>query len=190
MEIARVQQAERMELLAVLPPDPFYEYLLRYSPTAQRLRDQTHGLILSPDQFRGLFSAVDPIVTQPDFYYQGNEAALTQRQQTLQAQYDRALRDAIGDENYNTLQLNQDPLYLSASAAAQQASLPSAAVAPLYEINRATQAELNRVRNDSTLTDSEKIDALASTRAEEQKSVEQLLGPDAFKRWLATQTKP
>ena len=60
----------------------------------------------------------------------------------------------------------------------------------LYEINRATQAELDRIRNDATLSSDDKISALDSTRAEEQKAVLQLLGPEAFKNWLKTQGLP
>ena len=60
-------------------------------------------------------------------------------------------------------------------------------LAKLYEINRATQAELERIRNDATLSSDEKIEALATTRTEQQKAIQQLLGPEAFPRWLQTQ---
>jgi hypothetical protein len=74
--------------------------------------------------------------------------------------------------------------------AAQQSGIPAQAIMPLYEINRATQTELDRIRSDPALEDDDKIDALANTRAEAQKAIEQLLGPAAFARWLQTQTKP
>ncbi|MGD1086555.1 MAG: hypothetical protein ABSA47_17600 [Verrucomicrobiota bacterium] len=190
MEMARIWQNERLELAALLPPAPLSEYLLRYSPTSQRIRDQTRGFNLSPDQFQSLFAAVDPIVMDPDFYYQGGNAESRQRQQALQAQYQADLKLALGDAAYASLQLNQDPLYASARDAALQAGIPAQAVLPLYEINRATQTELNRIRADPTMSDEDKIDALANTRAEAQKSIEQLIGADAFQRWLQTQTKP
>jgi hypothetical protein len=189
-EMARVWQDERLELAALLPPGPLNEYLLRYSPTAQRLRDQTRGFNLSPDQFESLFEAADPILMQPDFYYQGADADARKRQQALEAQYQAELKAALGDAAYASLQLSQDPLYLSALDAARQSGVPAQAVMPLYEINRATQTELNRIRADPTLADEDKIDALANTRAEAQKSIEQLIGPQAFQRWLQTQTKP
>ena len=61
-------------------------------------------------------------------------------------------------------------------------------VPQLYEINRATQAEMNRIRSDPTLTDDEKIEALADAQTEREKAVAQLVGPEAFKRWLQAQT--
>jgi hypothetical protein len=133
---------------------------------------------------------MDPILIQPDFYYQGNDPEWRQRQQSLQGQYEAVLKQALGDQTYASLQLSQDPLYLSAMDAAQQSGIPAQAIMPLYEINRATQTELDRIRSDPALEDDDKIDALANTRAEAQKAIEQLLGPAAFARWLQTQTKP
>jgi hypothetical protein len=190
MDTARIWQDERMELAALLGPDQLSEYLWRYSPTAHRLREQTRGLSLSPEQFQSLFAAMDPILIQPDFYYQGNDPEWRQRQQSLQGQYEAVLKQALGDQTYASLQLSQDPLYLSAMDAAQQSGIPAQAIMPLYEINRATQTELDRIRSDPALEDDDKIDALANTRAEAQKAIEQLLGPAAFARWLQTQTKP
>ena len=115
MDTARIWQNERLELAALLPPDVLNEYLLRYSPTARRLRDATRGLALSPEQFQSLFAEIDPIVTQPDFYYQGTEPESRQRQQALQGQYDEALKQGLGAQNYASLQLSQDPLYLAFS---------------------------------------------------------------------------
>ena len=58
---------------------------------------------------------------------------------------------------------------------------------PIYQINRATQVELDRIRQDDTLSNDEKIQALAQTRVQEEQTLEQLLGPDAFQRWLQIQ---
>jgi hypothetical protein len=137
-----------------------------------------------------LFAAVDPILLQPDFYYQGSDTDAQTRQRALQAQYDAALQQALGSETFRALRLNQDPLYASTAAAAQQTGISAQNTAKLYEINRATQTELDRIRNDTTLSPDEKIDALAETRTEQQKAIEQMLGPEAFQRWLQTQNRP
>jgi hypothetical protein len=179
-----------LELAALLSPDALNEYLLRYSPTAKRLRDETRGVSLSPEQFQGLFADIDPIVTQPDFYYEGRETEWLERQQALQGQYEAILKQELGTQIYADLRLAKNPLYISARDAAQQSGAPAQAIMPLYEINVATQTELNRIRDDTTLEENDKIDAMANARAEAQKSIEQLLGPEAFGRWLQTQTKP
>jgi hypothetical protein len=187
MDAARIWQNERLELAALLPSEALTEYLLRYSPTAKRLRDETRGVSLYPDQFQNLFGGIDPIVSLPEFYYEGHDAELMRRQQELQGQYEVVLQQGLGAPAYMALKLAKDPLYIAAREAAQQAAVPDQATKPLYEINVVTQTELNRIRNDTTLVGDDKIDALANARAEAQKAIEQLLGPDGFARWLATQ---
>jgi len=137
-----------------------------------------------------LWEAIDPIAEQPDFYYRGNDADYLARQRGLQGQYEAALQLALGSETYHTLRLGQDPLYVSSATAAQQAGISAANAAKLYEINRVTEAELNRIRNDATLSSDDKITALDNVRLEEQEAVQQLLGPEAYKKWLKTRSLP
>jgi len=190
MEAARIRSAERLALGAVLPEAALREYLLRYSQNAARLRELTRGVTLSPEQFAGLFDAADPIASLPEFYYQGTDAQMQQRQRDLQTRYDAALRQWIGDEAFAALQMSLDPLYVAAREAAQQSGAPDKAIGPLYQINRATQTELNRIRADPALGNEERIKALEETRVEEQKAIELLLGPTVFQRWLQTQVRP
>jgi hypothetical protein len=189
-DATRAWQNERPKLLLLLTPLALNEYLLRYSPNAAQLRADTRGVNFSPEQFQNLFAAIDPITLQPDFYYRGDDSDLLARQRALQGQYEAALQQGLGSETYHALRLNQDPLYVSATAAAQQAGIAAPDAAKLYQINRATEAELNRIRNDATLSPDDKIDALAATRTEQQKAIQQLLGAKAFERWLKTQTSP
>jgi DNA-binding TFAR19-related protein (PDSD5 family) len=57
----------------------------------------------------------------------------------------------------------------------------------MYQIDRATQSEMDRIRKDDTLSTDEKVEALAQTQMQEQQTLEQLLGPEAFERWLQAQ---
>ena len=189
-DAARAYQSERASLRAWLTPVALNEYLLRYSYSAAQLRADTRGVNYSPEQFQALFAAIDPIVLQPEFYYRGSDPGLTASQRALQTQYDAALQQALGADTYRSLRLNQDPLYTSTTAAAQQAGIPAQAVTKLYEISRATEAELNRIRNDATLSSDDKITALDNVRLEEQAAVQQLLGPEAYKKWLKTRSLP
>jgi DNA-binding TFAR19-related protein (PDSD5 family) len=161
--------------------------VLRYSPAAQQLREEMRGMDLSPDQFRDLFNAVGSIIGQPVYFYTGDDPQLLKQQQQLQAQSQALMKTVLGEQVYAAFQLNQDPVYRSSKATIQQVGAPVADITPLYEINRATQAELNRIRNDDTLSNDEKVEALAQTQVQQQQSVQQLLGPEAFQRWLQAQ---
>jgi DNA-binding TFAR19-related protein (PDSD5 family) len=70
---------------------------------------------------------------------------------------------------------------------AGQLNLPASVVMSIYQVNRATQAELDRIRKDETLSSDEKVAALSQTQVQSQQTLEQLLGPEAFERWLRSQ---
>jgi hypothetical protein len=188
MEIVRLREQPFLELGTILSPAQYEEFLLRYSPAAQQLREQMRGMNLSSEQFRDLFNAVGSILGQPVYFYNGTNPQLLLQQHQLQTQADALMRGSLGATVYAAYQLNLDPLYRASRATVQKVGAPATAITPLYEINRATQAEMDRIRKDDTLSNDEKVEALAQTQVQQQQSLEQLLGPDAFQRWLQSQS--
>jgi hypothetical protein len=185
MEMVRLREEPLAQLAAVLTPEQYEEYALRYSPSAEQLRGQMSTANLSSDQFREVFNAINSINGQPIFYYNGSDPQLLAAQKQLQAQSDAIIKETLGDSFYAAYQLNQDPLYRASLATAQQLGVPATSIMPIYEINRATQSELDRIRKDTTMTPDEKVEAIAQTQVEQQQSIGQILGPDAFERWLS-----
>ncbi len=185
VQMVRLREEPLTALASVMEPAAYDEFLLRYSPAAQQLRDMMKNMSLTPDLFSALFSALSGIIGQPIFFYSGSDPSLVKQQQQLATQSDAIIKTILG-EAYGTYQLNQDPVYQSTQALAQQLSLPAKMIVPLYQISRAAQAEMDRIRADDTLSSDEKIQALSQTRVEEEQTVEQLLGPDAFERWLGS----
>lgn len=187
-ELVRLREAPFPQLLTLLNPQQLDEFVLRYSPAAQQLREQMRGMNLTQDQFKELFNAVGSVLGQPVYYYTGSDPDVLKQQQDLQAQVDSLIKTVLGQDVYNNYQLGQDPLYRNSKSTAQELGLATASVMPFYEINRATAAELSRISNDSSLSDDEKIQALAQTRVEQQQSLEQLIGTDAFEKYLMLTT--
>jgi hypothetical protein len=186
MEIVRLREEPVMQLVTVLNPVQYEEFALRYSPSAQQLREQMRSIDLTQEQFRDLFTAVSSINGQPVFYYAGRDPLLLRQQQQLRAQCDAIIKATLGEQIYAAYQLNQDPLYRSSKDLAAQLGVPDTSVTPIYEINRATQSELDRIRKDSNMSSDEKVEAMSQAQVEQQQSLEQILGPEAFQRWLQT----
>jgi hypothetical protein len=189
MQMVRLREEPLVLLASELGPEAYDEFVLRYSPAAQQLREMMRTLELTPEQFRDLFSALSSIIGQPVYFYAGSDPALLKQQQQLVTQSDALIKATLGAPVYAGYQLNQDPLYRSSETMAQQLNLPDSVVQPIYQINRATQAEMDRIRKDDTLSNDEKIEALSQTQVEEQQSLQQLLGPEAFQRWLQGQVQ-
>ncbi len=184
MELTRMRQESRGELAKVLNPAQMEEFLLRYSSTAFQMRTELRGLDFTPDEFRNFFKARDPIDQQTDINYNGTDPEKLRRKKELETQRDTAVQQALGKERYGSYKLYQDPLFQQSRATAEQMGASAELVLPIYQINQLTESERQRIRNDTTLSNDEKVDAIASAQAEQQKSLEKILGPEVLQRYL------
>jgi hypothetical protein len=185
---ARWRQQTRDELARVLTPEQLEEYLLRWSFNAGTLRRQTAGLDLGPEEFRALFRATDPLQQQLQLLADDESAA--PRRAELQKQLEAALRQTLGPERFEQFKLQQDPLYLSTLAVAQQLKLPPENVRPLYEITRLTDEEIRRLRANTNLTTAEQEAALADLLRDQADTLRTLLGEDGYRKFKDAKEPP
>ena len=89
-----------MPLASVLGPEAYEEFVLRYSPAAQQLRELMRTMDLVPDQFRDLYAALSGIIGQPVYFYTGADPALLKQQQQLATQSDAVIKTTLGAALY------------------------------------------------------------------------------------------
>ena len=166
----------RQQLAAILSPLQLEEFLLRYSENAVQLRRELTGLSLTPDEFRSLFQTLDPIQREIQLRYGGDDAAAQRARQNLEQQQLAALRNTLGAERFASYQMVRDPAYREAVTAAEQAGAGEEAAAALYEISRTTKEEMNRIRNDATLTDAQKLQQVRNALVEQRRARDLVLG--------------
>jgi LysM repeat protein len=177
-EMARIREETRQQLASVMSPLQLDEFLIRYSDTANRLRDQFAGLNVTPEEFRSLFRAVDQIDRDIQLRFSGDDAASQRSRQALEQQRLAAIRGALDPERFATYQMARDPAYQNALTAAQQAGGNEETARALYEIQRATADEVARIRNDPQLSDAQKQLLLQQTTQEQQKARATVLGEE------------
>jgi hypothetical protein len=182
-ELARLRQQTRQELAAVLTPVELEEYLLRYSNNASLLRAEARNFALSPDEFRALFRARDALDMQLQLDAGNTNAAARLRREELERQRDAAIQQVLGPERFAEYRLSQDPVYQQARAAAARAGLAPGQILPVYEIQRATEEERQRILNDPALNGEQREDALAEIERDQNKSLRQLLGDEAYEKY-------
>jgi hypothetical protein len=189
-ELARLRQQTRAELAQTLDSEQLEEYLLRYSGHANTLRTELHGLFTTPEQFRALFRQMDSIDQQLQILSNATDAAGAARRRELEQQRIHALQETLGNDGYKQYRLLQDPVYRDVQAAAQQAGAPAEKLPALYEINRATDQEQQRIRNDSTMTTDQKEQALEAVQTAQQNSWRKVLGEELYNRYVEQSAKP
>lgn len=172
VEEAWLRQQTRTELSRVLTPDELEEYLLRNSFNADTLRQTLRGFAPTPDEFRKIFRALDPIQRQEQVDY-GSAAALSARQrEEFERQCDQAVRDVLPAERFPAYLLTKDPNYQRAQADAAQLGLPEATVGRLYEVYRDAAAQREKVMRDTALNEPQRLQALRALGLEEQRKIQ------------------
>jgi hypothetical protein len=158
VEMARMREQTRYELARVLSPLQMEEYLLRYAPNADALREEFGQLRFfspTPDEFRAVFRATDAFDQRLDLLPESNDANTLLARKSLLEQRESALKLALGTKRYQDYVMLHDAPFREAVAAAQQAGTPDAA-RTLYQINLAAAAEQNRIQGDTNLTAAQK----------------------------------
>ncbi|MFN7141464.1 MAG: hypothetical protein ACK4UN_19215 [Limisphaerales bacterium] len=187
VELANLRREMRRELAQVLNPLQLEEFLLRYSETAEAMRRDLNGLEVTPSEFRSLFRMRDPLEQELSLLGGTDNAAAAGRIRALQNQMDTSILQVLGPERYIEYRLNEDPAFQETQSIAAQLGATPETVFSIYEITQEALEEQQRIQADPSLTAEERIDALASVQAEQQKALQSLLGWDGFRRWQQLQ---
>ncbi|HXG46924.1 MAG TPA: hypothetical protein VNO52_04815, partial [Methylomirabilota bacterium] len=175
IEMARLREQTRSDLRKVLNEEGMEEFLLRYSHNANRLRQELRGFDPTPDEYRKIFRAVDPLEHQMQMEYGGPEAMSEAQRERFERQRDAAIRAALTPERYQAYLLTKDPLYRQAQMTAQQYGAPSAAVATLYQMMKTNDVRRQKILRDTTLSPQQRTDALNRVNIEQQRLVQQIV---------------
>jgi LysM repeat protein len=178
VEVAKLRDETRVQLAAVLPVAALEEFLLRYSENANQLRRELGGLNPAPEEFRAVFRAVDGIDHDLPLRA-GNDAESQRVRAALEAQRLAALRAALGPQRFAAYQALMDPAYRDAMQVAEQVGGDRDTVLALYEISRASNDTLNRIRTDASLSEAQRAQQLREAEAEQLRARAEVLGGPA-----------
>jgi hypothetical protein len=182
-ELARIRQETRRELAAVLDPVQIEEYLLRYSQTADDMREQLRGFGGDADEFRRIFRVRDNFDQQ--LAALGDDPASTARRAELTRLRDEAVRQAVGAERFGLYQASQSPLFRQAQEQAEQRGAPPEKVLPIFRVNQAVQEEIARIQADPSISEDQRRVALVTVQQQQRNSIDRILGNEPAEEMAA-----
>ena len=177
-EIAAIENQTRAELQKVLTVTQLEEFLLRNSRSALELRTELASLRYfntTATEYRSLFRIGEQFDQQIALLAGKTDANSVRIRNSLEDQRERAIKQALGAGRYDLFTKLHDPDYQSAFAQARDAGEPGS-VGTIYELNRATQEELNRLRATSNLTDTQLAIAAKRIELEQLKATAETYG--------------
>ena len=179
VEMAKLREQTRSDLRKILNDDQVEEFVLRYSHNASRLREELRGFEPTPDEFRKIFRAIDPLEHQMQLEYGGPEAMSEKQRERFDGQRNEAIREALSPDRYQAFLLTKDPLYRQAQMVALQYGAPPKAVLPLYKMTKLNESKRQEIINDANLTQQQKTEALNAMNAEQQRHIKRIVSENA-----------
>ncbi len=182
-EIWKLRRQTRDELAKVLTPAQLEEYLLRYSQVATNIRDELGYLSATPEEFRAIFRARDAFDMQIHTDYAGDDQVKQQARAQLEQQREIALKQALGVQRYEEYKLNQDAGYRDTYGALQSVGAPVEQTRTVFQINQASQQEIEHIRAQQGLDEERQKSLIAAAEQDRDKTLRGLLGDDIFNRY-------
>lgn len=175
VETAKMREQTRADLRRVLDAQGLEEFLLRYSLNASGLREELRGLEATPDEFRKILRATDPLDHPMQLEFGNLDALSPQQRERHLAQREAAIREALGAERFKDYLVLKDPLYRQAQSTATQYGAASRIIMPIYRQLKNSEAQRQKVLNDTTLTREQKNDEITAINADQVRKVQQLI---------------
>lgn len=183
VEVARIRRQFRTEIEAILTPEQLEEFLLRYSHISYQLRRQLQNLNVTPQEFRLIFRALDNAEKQMALSDFSNDPIAVQRRTALESMAEETIKQVLGEDRFLQYKFGNDPVFNEAKAIAQNLGVSGDVVKSIYEINKIVRSEIQRISNDSTMTEDQKMIELQNARQAQMTALRQLLGEELYKRW-------
>ncbi len=175
VETAKMREQTRVDLRRVLTAEGMEEFLLRYSQNGSSLREELRGLETTPDEVRKILRATDPMDHQMQLEFGMLDALSPQQRERHVAQREAAIREALGAARFKDYLVLKDPLYRQAQSTATQYGAAARIIMPIYRQLKNSEAQRQKILNDTTLTREQKNDEITAINADQVRKVQQLI---------------
>ncbi len=195
-----LEQENQADIAAVLTPDELFEFHIRTSPTASRLRSQLAGFSPTEDEFRAIFAVQQKLDEQsgtaitnfrtPSIQSSADqEAALQALQQQLEG--------VLSPERLADFALANDPAHSTVARLTARLGLPLTATRQVIAVQQEVQPQLAALRANRQLTPQEREVQLQQVLNDASERITETLGPQGYEayleyggQWLRSRTAP
>lgn len=169
---------------AVLTPEEFLDYQLRFSMTANMLRQQINGFDPSEEEFLTVFKLREEFDREYSPMLLANATAAEQAEHSkAQEQLNEQLREVLGEQRYADYERAQDYQYQQLHRIVQRAGLTTDTANEVHDMRKIAENQANQVRGNQNLTSEQRNAALQAIRQETERTIQQTLGTDAWDQY-------
>lgn len=182
--IRKIQRETEEAIQAVLTPEEYLDYQLRFSQTALHLRQNLSGFDPSEEEFLAIYKL------RAQFDREYSPAVMTNQNGSVMANYSEAesqvkeqIRATLGDERYAEYERAQDQSFQQIQAIVKQAGLETTAANEVYIVKKAVDFQISELDGNQSFSAEERQAALQSIVHDAGRSVQEILGDDVWKKY-------
>ncbi|MDK1023101.1 MAG: hypothetical protein QGD92_02590 [Gammaproteobacteria bacterium] len=181
MEDRRAMQTDMIaSIQELLTPEEYFEYELRESREANRMRQTMTGFDYTEQEFRDIFEIRGEFqdLSQSPFNSMSGPQV---REAVMEARDDqnRRIAEYLGTERFAELKRLQDPVYQSLVAIGDRYDSSERSIITAYEITTEFRTRVNEVRRDQFMSGEERRSQITQLSAESLEEIEVLVGEEA-----------
>ncbi|HYV27809.1 MAG TPA: hypothetical protein VFA77_09765 [Candidatus Eisenbacteria bacterium] len=182
-EYKRLNLERKAALARALTPEEMEEYDMRTSNTGNSLINQLADFKPTEKEFREIFR----IRKQVEEPFEGAmsvnsvDAGDNQSSADRKRQANEQIKQALGPERAAEFDLSQDFNYRRLATVGERYGVPQENILKAYELQKASQADIQKIGNDRNLSNQQRTEAYQNIQAGNARALTEILGERAAK---------
>lgn len=172
-DLQQQRQNLQQQIEELLGTEDAFEYQLRESRLADRLRQGLDNFDYSEREFREIFS-IREANEGVEFSRFNNRQEFRDQRRESEAQ----IRDYLGPGRYEDYARSQDPAYRSLQAIGERYGNTTAEINDVYEVTYEAQQQIDQIRSENRHDRDERRELIGAIRNESYEKIEQIAGEE------------
>lgn len=183
-EYQKAQKEMEATVKQILSPEEAFQFEMRFSMTANSLRQQSAGFEPSEQEFTAIYKLRKAHDEEFSMMNYGDESE-AERKKRAEAEklINARVKETLGDARYADYEMSKDWQFQQLYRAAKRADLGTAEAKQVWDMKKAAEDQVTKLRNDRNLTTEQRNTALASIQQETEKSVKGVLGDKGWEQY-------
>lgn len=168
----------------VLTPEEYLDYQLRFSMTANMMRNQTAGFDPSEEEFMKVFKLRESFDSEFSPMTRGSETDEQRKaREAAEKKLKEDIKSSLGEQRYADYERAQDWNFQQIQRAAKKADLGTTEAVKVYDMKKIAEQEASKVRNNPDLTPEQRSEALRGIQQQTESSIKSVLGEKGWDQY-------
>jgi len=171
-------------LKGVLTPQEYLDYQLRFSMSANILRNQVTGFDPNEAEFMAVFKLRESFDSEYSPLMRGNETDEQRKsREAAEKKLKEDIKTSLGPDRFTDYERAQDWNFQQIYRAAKKADLDTAEAVKVYDMKKIAEQEVSKVRNNKDLTTEQRNQVLQQMQQQTESSIKGVLGEKGWDQY-------